>query len=97
MTQQKMKPLNALSKTVNRFEMVEPLCRNRDPNMTQNEHVCVIGRRPEVDDDVISGQNVTTIKGYIAVDFEVASKSSFPYLQTKSFRDGGGGSDGHRR
>ena len=24
------------------FEMVEPLLRHRDPNMTQNGHVCMI-------------------------------------------------------
>ena len=32
--------------------------------MTQNEHVYAICCRPEVARDVISGENVKTIKGY---------------------------------
>ena len=71
--------------------MVEPLSRNRDPNMTQNLQVCTIFFRPEVVYDAISGQNVKTIEGYLALIFEVASSNRLK----KSFRDGGGG--GHRR
>ena len=41
--------------------------------MTQNEHVYAIGCRLEVADDVISGENVETIKGYAVLNFEVAS------------------------
>ena len=33
--------------------------------MTQNEHVYGICCRSEEDDDVISGQNVKTIEGYV--------------------------------
>ena len=33
--------------------------------------------RLEVDCDVISGQNVKTIEGYVAVNVEVASSNSF--------------------
>ena len=51
-----------------------PLPRNRDPNTTQNEHVYVICYRPEVADDVISGENVKTIQGYDVLNFEDASK-----------------------
>ena len=58
-------------------ESVEPLVGNRDPNRTQNLHVCTICFRPEVVCDVFSGRNVKTIEGYFAVNFEVASSNSF--------------------
>ena len=45
--------------------------------MTQNEHVYAIYCRPEVDGDVISGGNVKTIEGYVGLNFEAASVSSF--------------------
>ena len=37
------------------MKLIELLSRNRDSNMTQNEHVYAICCRLEVDDDVISG------------------------------------------
>ena len=37
--------------------------------MTQNLHVCTICFRLEVAYDVISGQNVKTIEGYLAIIF----------------------------
>ena len=49
----------------------------------QIEHVYAICCRPEVACDVISGENVKTFEGYVALNFE-----------KKSFRDCGGG---HRR
>ena len=36
----------------------ESISRNRDLNITQNEHVYAICCRPKKDDDIISGQNV---------------------------------------
>ena len=51
-------------------ESVELLSRNRDPNMTQNLHVCVICCRPEVVHDVISGPNIKIMEGYLVVNFE---------------------------
>ena len=61
--------------------------------MTQNEHVYyAICSRPEVDGDVISGENLKTIEGYAVLNFEVPSLSSFQDIQKKSFHDGG-----HRR
>ena len=45
--------------------------------MTQNEHICAICCRTEVDGDVISGENVKTVEGYTVLNFEVASISSF--------------------
>ena len=51
--------------------------------------VCAICNRPEVDGEVISGQNVATIEGYVVVNFEVASSSSFRDI-SKTFRDDGG-------
>ena len=62
-------------------ESVEPLSRSRDQNMTQDEHVCVICCRSKVDCYVISGQNVKTVLGYIVVNVEVASSSSFRYIK----------------
>ena len=45
-------------------ESVEPLSRNRDPNMTKNEQVYATCCRLEVADDVISSENVKTTEGY---------------------------------
>ena len=45
--------------------------------MTQNEHVYAIGSRPEAAGDVISGENAKTTEGYAALNFEVASFTSF--------------------
>ena len=66
---------------------VELLSRNRDCNMTLNEHVYAICCRPDVAGDVISGENVKSIEGYVVLKFEVDSRV---------FSDGGGGG-GHRR
>ena len=60
-----------------RWESAEPLSRNRDTNLTQNEYVYAICCRPEVAGDVISGGNVKIIEGYAALNFETASFSSF--------------------
>ena len=54
-----------------------PLSRNRDPNMTQNEHVYAIYSRPEEVGDVISGGNVDAVEGYASLNFEAGSISSF--------------------
>ena len=45
--------------------------------MTQNEYVYAIFCRPEVDGDVISGENVKTIEGYVVLNFEVANFYTF--------------------
>ena len=45
--------------------------------MTQNEHVYVILCRPEIAGDVISRETVKTIEGYVVLNFEDASISSF--------------------
>ena len=45
--------------------------------MTQNEHVYAICFRPKVAGDVISGGNVSTIDGYVLLNFEAASAISF--------------------
>ena len=50
--------------------------------MTQNEQVDAICHRPEVDDDVISFQNVNTIEGHVVVNFEVANSSSCRDIKT---------------
>ena len=57
----------------------------RDPNMTQNLHVCTICGRPEVVYDVISGRNVKTIEGYLVVNVEVTSSNSFHILKKNHF------------
>ena len=53
--------------------------------MTQNLHVCTICFRPEAVYDVISGQNVKTIEGYIVVNFAVASSNSFRDIKINHF------------
>ena len=45
--------------------------------MTQNEHVNAIFCPLEVGDDVISDQNINSIEGYVLLNFEAASSSSF--------------------
>ena len=45
--------------------------------MTQNLHACTICFRLEVVYDGISGRNVKTIEGYLVINLEVASSSSF--------------------
>ena len=44
---------------------------------TQNEHVYAICCRLAVDCDVISGQNLKTVEGYVVVNFEIASSLNF--------------------
>ena len=50
---------------------------------TKNEHVYAIFCQPEVAGDVISGGNVKTIEGKLAVNFEVASFNSFRDIKTR--------------
>ena len=66
-------------------ESVEPLSRNRDPDMTQNEHVYTICCRPEVAGDVISSENVKTIEWYAVLNFEAANFSSFRRNQNQPY------------
>ena len=66
-------------------ESVEPLSRNRDPNLTQNEYVCVIYCRLEVDGDVVSNENVKTVEGYAVLNFEAVNFSSFRENQIQPF------------
>ena len=58
-------------------ESVEPSSRNRDQNMTKNQHVYAICCRPEVAGDAFAGANVKTIEGYPVANFAVASSNSF--------------------
>ena len=53
--------------------------------MIQNEHVYAILCRPETAGDVISGGNVKTVEGYIVLNFEAASISSFSANQNQPF------------
>ena len=68
-----------------RLRFDSKLSRNRHPNMTQNEHVCAIFCRPDVAGDVISGENVKTIKGYVVLNFEAAGISRFRANQHQPF------------
>ena len=65
-----MKPLN------HSFQNRLPLSRNRDPNLSQNEHVHAICCRPEAYGDVISGKNVKTTLKFEDAVFEVVSEIS---------------------
>ena len=69
-----MKRLNHYFQTSKPFRNQLSDCREI---ATQNWHVYAICCRPEGECDVVSGQNEKTIDGYVAVDFEVASSSSF--------------------
>ena len=66
-------------------ESVESLSRNCDPNLTQNEHIYTICCGPEVADDVISGGSVKTTEGYVVLNFEAGSISSFWENQYQQF------------
>ena len=73
-----MKPLNHSFQNCKLLsELVEPLSINRDPNITQIEHVIAICCRPEVGGDVVSGESVKTVEGYAVLNFEAASVSSY--------------------
>ena len=68
-----MKLLNHFPKLHTISESLESLSRNRDPNMTQNEHVYSICCRPEVAGNVISHEAVKTIECYTVLNFGVAT------------------------
>ena len=63
------------------MKSTEPLSSNCVQNITQNEQVFAICCRPEVDDDVVSGVNVSTVTGFVVVNFEVASSSGLRYIK----------------
>ena len=54
---------------------------NRDPNVTQIEHVYAICYRPEVAGDVFFGDNVKAFEGYAVLNFEVSAFSSFRHIK----------------
>ena len=72
------------------LKSTELLSRNRDPNVTKNEHVYAISCLLKVVSDVISCRNVKTTEGYVVVNFEGASSGGFRDIKN-SFRDGAGG------
>ena len=53
--------------------------------MTQNEDVFAICCRPEVAGDVVSGESVKTIDGYVVLNFEDASVGNFRANQNQPF------------
>ena len=73
----KWSPWITVSKTVNFFTIGWNIIdkSNREPNLTQNEHVYAIFCWLEVAGDVISGDAVKTIEGYAVLHFEAASIS----------------------
>ena len=86
--QKQMKLESQFPKQQTCWELVERLSRNRHPNVTKNEQVYAICCRPEVAGDVISRENMKTLESYAALNFEVASFSSFRDIPPKiiSFR-----------
>ena len=72
-----LKLKTTVSKPLTFSESVEPLSRNRDPNLTQNEHVYAIFCRPEVAGDVVSGGNVKTVDDYVVLNCEAARVGNF--------------------
>ena len=80
-----MKSLNHSFKNCKLSESVEPLSKNRHPNITQNEHVYAVCCRPEVAGEVISGENVNTTDGCGTLNFEAASLCSFRENQNHLF------------
>ena len=61
------------------------LLRNREANLTQNEHAHAIFCRLGVASDVISGENVKTIEGYAVLNFEAPSFSRLQENQNQPF------------
>ena len=90
-----------LSKTANNFDIYWTVIEKAPTDeLAKNEHVYVIWCWPEVDGDVISGQNAKTVGKYVVVNFEV-SKSIYRRFwdftrKDHSFCDGedGDGSSG---
>ena len=82
-----MQPLNHSSQNCKLFlnRLVETLSRNRATNLTQNEHVYAIFCRQEVGGDIISGGYVNTTEGYVHLNCEAASVSSFLENQNQPF------------
>ena len=64
-------------------ELLEPLSRNRDPNLTQNEHVYAICCRVEVAGDVISCEMITDHNDLL--NFEAGILISFRENQNQPF------------
>ena len=54
---------NALSKNCLYFKIGSAVIENSRPKHEPNQHAYAIYGRPEVADDVVSGQNVKTISG----------------------------------
>ena len=54
----------------------EPLSRNRDPNVTQNEHLYAICCRPEEVDDVIYCDDAETFQKYVCINLSVVGAIS---------------------
>ena len=69
--------MNPLNNSFQNCKLVQNRLKRYRQIPTQNEHVYAICCRPEIADDVISGENVKTVDGYAVLNFEVASLSSF--------------------
>ena len=80
----------------NRLNHCREIATRTRRKMKKNEQVNAICCRPEIAGDDLSCDGIETIEGYAALNFEIASFSSFQDIQTKSFRDGGCGG-GHGR
>ena len=81
-----MKPLNYCFQTCKHFQ--NRLNRYREiatRTKQKNDHVYVICCQPEVAGDVISGENVKTVKRYAVLNFEAGSISSFWENQNQPF------------
>ena len=61
------------------------MSRNRDPNTTQNLHVCTIFCRPEVDNDIISGTAVDNVGLDAPVKFGDSTSNGFRYIRGAAF------------
>ena len=80
-----MKPLNHHVKTVNIFRICWKSIEKSRPELGPNEHVYAIFCRPEAAGDVISGRIVKIVEGYVLLNFETDSFSSFRENQNQPF------------
>ena len=79
-----MKPLNYSFQNRKVFsESVEPLSRNRNPNITQIELAYAICCRLEAAGDVFSSEIIRNIVCFDVLNFEVARFSIFQDIQLK--------------
>ena len=75
------------SKLLTFSKSTEPLSRNREPNMTQNEQVYAICCQPEAADYGVSGQDVETFRYYSSTNLLFRENRNLPLTRMQCVND----------